>query len=215
MSSLAWTTDSQTFERVGRIEIGLKLILSFFEPLLLYIAEIWAIFQISGNCPISKRLLNNLESEDDIWVDMSCKNFPEIPQWDEWDFFNPLMNFPNSNGEVFMFYKFATLCNFWRYGGSSSWPWTEDFEAKNELNISLFCFGSLIVSPPSMRGGVGENLLFFMSFCRMSKDFLAGIEKLFMVELTELKNANFARLLAKVDWFAAFLDFENALFFFV
>ena len=55
--------DSHTLDRVGRIEMGLKLVLEFLDPLLLYIAEIWAIFQISGKCQISKRLLNNLDSE--------------------------------------------------------------------------------------------------------------------------------------------------------
>ena len=73
-------TASMTLDRVGNIEIGLKLDFEFFDPLLLYIGMIWAIFQISGKWPISNKLLNNFESEPEICVEISCRNFPEIPQ---------------------------------------------------------------------------------------------------------------------------------------
>ena len=65
--------------------------------------------------------------------------------------------------------------------------------------MSLFSFGSFIVSLPSIKGGVGKNLLFFISFCKILNFFFGEIKLLFMVALTELKNANFVRLFANVD----------------
>ena len=53
--------DSATLDKEGNIDIGLKFDLSFFWPHLLYTGVTWAIFQMSGKWPISKRLFNSLE----------------------------------------------------------------------------------------------------------------------------------------------------------
>ena len=47
----------------------------------------WAIFQISGKWPISKRLLKSLDIEKEIGVEIKLRNFPGIPQCDRCDFF--------------------------------------------------------------------------------------------------------------------------------
>ena len=73
----------------------------FFEPLFLKIGVTWAIFQILGKYPISKWLLNSLESEKEISVDINCRNLPEIPHGEMCDFFKFLINLATSIGDVF------------------------------------------------------------------------------------------------------------------
>ena len=51
----------------------------------------WLIFHISGKIPSLNKLLNNLLIEKDIWVEISEINFPEIPQYEEHDWFRSLM----------------------------------------------------------------------------------------------------------------------------
>ena len=94
-------TDSKIFERVGNNEIGQKLVLHVFGPDFLYIAVIWAIFQMSGESTISKRLLNRRDIEKDMGVEIRLINFPGIPQQEKCDFLIFLISFPNSKGLVF------------------------------------------------------------------------------------------------------------------
>ena len=73
--------DSKTFDRVGNKEMGQKLVLHVLGPDFLYIAVIWASFQMSGKCPISNILLKRRDIEKDMGVEIRLINFPEIPQW--------------------------------------------------------------------------------------------------------------------------------------
>ena len=52
--------------------------------------------------PISKQLLKTLDSENKIGVAMTFMNFPEMPQWELFDFLSCLKTFDTSMGEVFM-----------------------------------------------------------------------------------------------------------------
>ena len=65
-------------------------------------AVTWAILKISGKWPISKQLLKTLDSENKIGVAMTFMNFPEMPQWELFDFLSCLKTFDTSMGEVFM-----------------------------------------------------------------------------------------------------------------
>ena len=68
-------------------------------------------------------------------------NFPGTPQWDELDFFMSRQSLATSIGDVFMLDKFLFMsCLGGKSGAGSCAFWTEDFEAKNELNISAFCY---------------------------------------------------------------------------
>ena len=62
--------DSQFFDKVGKIEIGQKFDMSVFGPALLKMAVTCASFQTFGKCPISNKLLNSLESENEIGVEI-------------------------------------------------------------------------------------------------------------------------------------------------
>ena len=94
-------TDSQILEIVGRIEIGRKELLSVLGPDLLYTAVTCANFHKWVKWPISNRLLNNLDIENDIVVEIIWMNFPGIPHWEKCDFLIFLINFATSMGEVF------------------------------------------------------------------------------------------------------------------
>ena len=43
--------------------------------------------KMSGNWPLSKQLLNILDRLDDMGIAMIFINFPEMQQWDEFDFY--------------------------------------------------------------------------------------------------------------------------------
>ena len=80
--------------------------------------------------PISKWLLNNVESEKEISVDINWRNLPEIPHGEMCDFFKFLISFATSIGDVFkrdrsgMFWFLSIL------GAGSLLPHKFDFEAK-------------------------------------------------------------------------------------
>ena len=113
-----------------------------FGPTLLYIGVIWAIFHISGKYPISKKLLNILDNEKDIGVEMSPRNLPGTPQWDNDDFFNTLINFATSIGLVFKTSILLLPSIGAKVGGGSLKFGTVDLEAKKQLKILLFSLGS-------------------------------------------------------------------------
>ena len=75
-NNLLWITDSNIFDRIGRIDICLWFVFEDFWPDLLKTAVMWVSFQMSGKGPISNILLNNLEMEYDIGFAMRW-----IPQW--------------------------------------------------------------------------------------------------------------------------------------
>ena len=82
--------------------------------------------------------------------------------------------------------KSGMFCDFLICGGFSFLPLRFDFEAKYLLNISLFWLESWIISSFSFRGEIPENVLFFINRNKILHFFLADIEWLFIVELTEL-----------------------------
>ena len=92
-----------------------------------------------------------------------------------------------------------------KLGAGSFGSFTDDLDAKNELNILLCSNGSCIVMSFSTKGGTAENLLFFISFKRMENFFLAEIEGFLRVLFTVLLKADFARRFALEDSFAASL----------
>ena len=131
---LSWIIDSQTFDKDGKIDIGLKFDFKFFEPAFLKIRVTWAIFHLSGKYLISNILLSKLDNEYEISFEISCKNLPGIPHGDTGDFLRVLNSFPTSKGDVFKADKTGTFSILFRCGGSSSNPLTLDFDAKKLLN---------------------------------------------------------------------------------
>ena len=129
-------TDSQIVDKVGKIELGRKFDLSVLAPDFLWIAVMWAIFQISGKWPISNKLLNNLDNEKDIGVEMKCINFPGMPQCDKYDCLIFLIILATSIGEVFKVFKLETpsfLCKF------GTRPWTRSNSSQiSQLNQILW-----------------------------------------------------------------------------
>ena len=91
-----------------------------FGPDFLYITVIWAIFQMSGKSPISKRMLNRRDIEKDMGVEIRLINFPGIPQWEKCDFLIFLISFPNSKGLVFNLFNngIPSICSRWGAGSS-------------------------------------------------------------------------------------------------
>ena len=61
---------------------------------------------------------------------MNCKNFPDTPQGDTWDFFKLRTNFPTSIGDVLIIERSVTFSIFSKFGGASVCPLTEFFEEK-------------------------------------------------------------------------------------
>ena len=104
-----------------------------------------AIFQISGKCPISNKLLYNLDKEKEIGVDIKRIDLPDTPQYDEYDLFIFLTIFAITIGEVFNIFKEEIPSFLCKTGTGSSGFGTEDFEAKKLLKILLFSVGSLII----------------------------------------------------------------------
>ena len=92
---------------------------------------------MSGKCPISNKLLKSFDIEKEIGVAINERNFPDIPQWEIWDFFIFLISFPISKGLVFILAKGATFYNGSRWGAGSSGFGTVDLEAKKVLKILL------------------------------------------------------------------------------
>ena len=167
---------------------------------------------MSGKCPISKRLLKILYNGNEIGVAMIAKNFPGIPQWEEFDFLMSLHNLATSIGEVLICPNFSKMSSLGGSSGAgSSAPSTVAFSAKNSLKILLFLSGSVTTSSLSIIGGMWETLLFFINLLKIENFFFAGIFLLCIVELTVLKKACLARLLALVDSLLAVLDLFSAL----
>ena len=148
-----------------------------------------AIFQKSGKCPISNKLLKSLDIEKEIGVEIILKYFPGIPQCDKWDFFKFRIIFANSKGLVFNKFSVDTPSLRSRVGAGSFGFGTEDFEEKNVLNILLFSSGSFITISFSTRGGVLQNLLFFISLIRIPNFFFADKDGLLSVALTVFAKA--------------------------
>ena len=93
-------TDSQIFDKVGKIDIGRKFALSVLSPDLLWIAVMCSIFQMSGKWPSSNKLLNSLDKENDIGVEIKWINLPGMPQCDKYDCLIFLIILATSIGEV-------------------------------------------------------------------------------------------------------------------
>ena len=79
-------TDSNIFDRVGRIDICLWFVFEDFWPDHLKTAVMWVSFQMSGKGTISNILLNNLEMEYDIGFAIKW-----IPQWNTTIWFVPVI----------------------------------------------------------------------------------------------------------------------------
>ena len=137
-----------------------------------------AIFHILGKWPISNKLLKSLDIENEIGVEIRLINLPGIPQYDMCDFFKFLIILPNSKGLVFSEFKGETFSFCSRLGAGSSGFGTVDLDEKNVLKILLFSRGSFIVTSSSTRGGVLQNLLFFINFNKIPNFFFAGIDGL-------------------------------------
>ena len=96
--NLLWITDSNIFDRVGRIDICLWFVFEDFWPDLLKTAVMWVSFQMSGKGPISNILLNNLEMEYDIGFAMRW-----IPQWNTTIWFVPVIYVKNEEKLLALF----------------------------------------------------------------------------------------------------------------
>ena len=105
----------------------------------------WLSFHIEGNIPSSKWLFSNLDSENDIGVDIMSKTFPEIPQWEKWDFLVTLLILAVSNGLVFNVLHCTIPGSDSKNGTSSDWLLTLDLSAKCAFKILLFSFGSSMI----------------------------------------------------------------------
>ena len=85
-------------------------------------------------------------------------------------------------------------------------------DAKNLLKILLCSVGSCTVISFSIKGGILQCLLFFISLNKILNFFFAEIEGFLIVSLTVLWKAVFARLLTLEESLAASLALEWALF---
>ena len=90
----------------------------------------------------------------DIGVAISDKNLPGIPQYDILDFFNSLIIFETSNGDVLNLLRGSIIFLGVSVGVSSSLLGTLDLEEKCLLRISRFCLLSLITLLFSDKGGI-------------------------------------------------------------
>ena len=55
---------------------------------------------MSGKWPISKQLFKTLDKLKEMGVAIKLRNLPGIPQCEEFDLFNPLINLDTSIGDV-------------------------------------------------------------------------------------------------------------------
>ena len=65
------------------------------------------------------KLLKSFDIENDINVAIKEINFPDIPQWEMWDFFKFLISLPTSNGLVIIVANDGMLSNLSRLGAGS------------------------------------------------------------------------------------------------
>ena len=136
--SLLWIIASAARDKVGNKAIGLYIEGSDFKPDLFQSAVTWAILKISGKCPISKQLLNNLDKLKEIGVAIMLMKRPEIPQWEKFDFLSCLRILETSMGDVFILDKLHEIESIGSSSGTgSSLPWTVAFETKRSLRCSL------------------------------------------------------------------------------
>ena len=121
-------------------------------------------------------MFNRRDSENDIGVAISPRNFQGTPQYDEFEFFRvDLIILAVCSGLVVILLKLEKQCFCSNSGTSSSDPGTVDFLAKCWFKILPCCLGSLTIKPFSRRGGIGENFWLFKSFVRIQNFFLAEI----------------------------------------
>ena len=113
-------------------------------------------------------------------------NFPGIPQCEKYDFFMLRIILATSKGEVFRTFIVATPSFLIKFGAGSSGFGTVDLDEKYLLKILLCCNGSWIVQSFSTKGGIVENLLFFINFSKIPNFFLADIEGFLIVLLTAM-----------------------------
>ena len=84
-------------------------------------------------------------------------------------------------------FRGARMSSFLLRGGTGSLlPETVALEANKSLKMLLFNWASLTVSFPSIKGGIVEHFWLFINLDKIENFFLAEIEKLCMVEFTEL-----------------------------
>ena len=100
-----------------------------------------------------------MESEWEIGWEIRLKNLPGIPQCEECDLFNCLINLAVSIGEVLILSKFGILSNLFRNGGSSVSFGTLDLQAKNVIKISLFPFGHWWFDFFQLKGGWSKYII--------------------------------------------------------
>ena len=89
----------------------------------------WAIFHKYGKWPISNKLLNNLDIENEIGVAIICINLPGIPHCENCDFLIFRINFATSIGDVFKLFNEETPSFCCKFGAGSLGLFTEDFDA--------------------------------------------------------------------------------------